>query len=372
MLWRIFASFALPLIMSALLFAQEGQQESEKRTDQAPDKEQTAQTEKEQNDDKEFELPEGLQKVKEITGEGEKELGERPCVICGKMVNLQDEKNVCRFFNKGVEYLFCSEEHRTEFIKLLIKHDGKTDFLQEPKQGGKPEKEEKAQESEQVATIESIEGDCEVRESEKAEWVAATVKAVLPKGSSISTGAGSGAVLIFPGKTTVEVGSFTEIKIDEFFQSRERLETKLKLKVGRLTVTVEKGAIKSDFEVSTPHTTTAVKGTRFTIESSYYGDVIEVENESVRVTNSAGTSVTVREGEKTDSDLNTDYECRKIASAGNPLPHGATDEEQKFARDNLSFDGTTPGMLSSSPNPDVERQQREADSTPSEVSASSR
>jgi YHS domain-containing protein len=92
-------------------------------------------------DEKEFELPEGLQKVKEITGEGEKELGERPCVICGKMVNLQDEKNVFRFTHRGVTYILCSKEHRTEFRDLLVKHGGKTDFLQEPKQGGKQEKE---------------------------------------------------------------------------------------------------------------------------------------------------------------------------------------------------------------------------------------
>ena len=92
-----------------------------------------------QVNDKEFELPEGLKKVKEISDEGEKEFGEAACVMCGKKVNLEDEKNVFRFFHKGVRYNFCSKEHMTEFIKLLVKHGGKTDFLQKSPPSGKSE-----------------------------------------------------------------------------------------------------------------------------------------------------------------------------------------------------------------------------------------
>ncbi|MFH1422572.1 MAG: DUF4412 domain-containing protein [Planctomycetota bacterium] len=79
--------------------------------------------------EKEFELPEGLKKIKEISAEGEKDFGEFPCLICGKKVDLQDKINTYRYVHKGLTYIFCCAEHRKEFIKLLLKHNGKTDFL---------------------------------------------------------------------------------------------------------------------------------------------------------------------------------------------------------------------------------------------------
>jgi hypothetical protein len=233
---------------------------------------------------------------------------------------------------------------------------------QQPAESEKEKKqEEKVQETEQVARIESIEGDCEVRESEKTDWTVASEGATLAKGGFICTGFASKALLRFPANTTVEMGSLTEIKIDEFFASKEKLETKLKMKIGSLKVTVEKGAIRSDFEVSTPNTTTAVKGTKFIIHSSYYGDTVEVQEDSVEVTDRAGTSLTVREGEKTDSNLSTNSECGKMDSAGNPLPHGATAEEQKFARENLSFGPTSPTEVLGSSNPESDRQRQKPD-----------
>jgi hypothetical protein len=93
-----------------------------------------------QVNDKEFELPEGLKKVKEITDEGEKEFGEVTCVMCGKKVNLDDPKSVFTYrHSDGVAYRFCSKEHMREFIKLLLEHGGKTDFLQKLRQSGKSE-----------------------------------------------------------------------------------------------------------------------------------------------------------------------------------------------------------------------------------------
>jgi len=226
----------------------------------------------------------------------------------------------------------------------------------ETQQPAESQKEEKPQ-AEQVAKIESIEGDCEVRESEKGNWATASAGATLPKGGSICTGFASKALLRFPGDTAVEVGSLTEIKIDEFFASREKLEAKLKLKIGSLKVTVEKGAIQTDFVVSTPNTTTAVKGTGFTLHSTYYGDAIEVQKDSVNVTDRAGTSLTVEEGDETNSNLDTNSECRKTDSAGNPLPQGALAEEQDFARENLPSGSTPPSVPLSSNNPDSDRQQ---------------
>lgn len=89
--------------------------------------------------DREFDLPEGSKKLKEISGEGEKELGEVPCVICGKKVNMQDEKSVFRYVHKGVTYILCSKEHMREFTRLLVAHGGKTDFLQKPQQANPEE-----------------------------------------------------------------------------------------------------------------------------------------------------------------------------------------------------------------------------------------
>jgi ferric-dicitrate binding protein FerR (iron transport regulator) len=254
-------------------------------------------------------------------------------------------------------FLFAQEEQKAKESEKASQQSAESE--KEKKQEEKQE--EKVQETGQVARIESIEGDCEVRESEKADWTVASEGATLAKGGFICTGFASKALLKFPANTTVEMGSLTEIKIDEFFASKEKLETKLKMKIGSLKVTVEKGAIRSDFEVSTPNTTTAVKGTKFIIRSSYYGDTVEVQEDSVEVTDRAGTSLTVREGEKTDSNLSANSECGKMDSAGNPLPQGATAEEQKFARENLSFGPASPTEILGGSSPESDRQCQKPD-----------
>lgn len=204
--------------------------------------------------------------------------------------------------------------------------------------------------------IEKIEGDCEYRPSAEGDWVTAKAGQEVQPGGALCTGFDSKAIVRFPENSSLEVGSLTEVEISTFYTAKKELEARLKVTVGFVRVKVQRGEIKSDFQVSTPHTTTAVKGTDWEVLTSYYGDKIKVHEKAVKAKNKYDRQTVVDQENKTDDELRPTAEIRRRETIPPIVPIGQTQEEV----DNASVDPASldqgPAEQSSSTNPDHERQ----------------
>ncbi len=217
-----------------------------------------------------------------------------------------------------------------------------------------PAREDKEEEKEPY--IEKIEGDCEYRASDDAEWAAAKKGGKVARGGALCTGFDSTVIVRFPGNSTLEVGSLTEVQISTFFRAKAQLEAKLKVSVGSVRVKVERGEIQSDFEVSTPHTTTSVKGTDWEVITSFYGDVIKVYENAVKATNNLGRKATIEQDSQTDDQLKSNAEVEREQNITPTVPLGHTQEEAEGSTVEPANQDKGPAEQSNSTDPDKERQ----------------
>ena len=128
----------------------------------------------------------------------------------------------------------------------------------------------------QNAVIKEISGRVEIQ-NPGGRWQSASVGDELPKGSSISTGFGSSAVLE-AGDSVLTVDALTRIKLEELLQSQDAQTTALFLRVGKVKAEVKRDrSLSHDFRLRSPSSTAAVRGTKF----EYNGNVLEVEEGTV-------------------------------------------------------------------------------------------
>jgi hypothetical protein len=125
------------------------------------------------------------------------------------------------------------------------------------------------------------------------DWRPARVGDVLPKGTLISTGFKSTALLKI-GNATITVKPITRLSLEEIIQSESTSNTQLFLQAGRVSAEVTPQAgLSTEFSVKSPTATASVRGTELDTD----GRNVYVSHGKVLVTNNTGTSITVKGGE---------------------------------------------------------------------------
>jgi len=207
-----------------------------------------------------------------------------------------------------------------------------------------------------MPVVDKIQGDCEYRASEDSDWVAAKVGQAVATGSALCTGFDSSVTVRFPGDSTLEAASLTEVEINTFMDAEKQLEARLKVTVGSVKVRVARGEIQSDFKVSTPHTTTSVKGTFWEVITSFYGDKIIVYENKIKASNNYDRTSEVEEDTKTDDTLRTAAQSERSDRIEPAVPLGNTEDEVEQSTETPANMDQTPTEQSSPANPEQERQ----------------
>lgn len=142
------------------------------------------------------------------------------------------------------------------------------------------------------ATIVEIAGKVEYQLPGKA-WKAAKAGDVLPKGTLVSTGFKSTAVLKV-GTSTITVKPITRLSLEEILQSDKGTQTQLFLMAGRVKaeVTPQTGQT-TEFQVKSPTATASVRGTGFEFD----GVNLIVEHGTVSLVSPSGMTRAVGAGE---------------------------------------------------------------------------
>lgn len=142
------------------------------------------------------------------------------------------------------------------------------------------------------ATIVELAGKVEVQLPGKA-WKAAKVGDVLAKGTLVSTGFKSSAVLKVAG-STITVKPVTRLSLEEILATEKGSQTQLFLMAGRVKAEVTPQAGQTtEFQVKSPTATASVRGTGFEFD----GLNLIVEHGAVSLLTPSGMSRSVAAGE---------------------------------------------------------------------------
>lgn len=178
-------------------------------------------------------------------------------------------------------------------------------------------------------TIDSIEGEVEVRNFKAEKWIPAVKGMKLAEGARISTGFKSKAVLLFADNSTAVVKSLTQMTISRFIKDGNAVKTDLKLRIGSIRVKVnENQPVKTDMKISTPNATASVRGTEIeeVKSSSHFGDTISIDSGKVNYETKDG-SINVQGGESTNQNLINPIENALMQTIALVAPVGLTQSE---------------------------------------------
>jgi hypothetical protein len=127
-----------------------------------------------------------------------------------------------------------------------------------------------AQERGRIANISALKGTAEVKTANGV-WSPAKEGTVLNQNDSIRTGKGSLAILNLDGNgqtATLEVKEKTELQLTEMLANQQKgtQKTLLDLSLGNILIKAKKlHSDKSSFEIRTPTSVVAVRGTTFAV-----------------------------------------------------------------------------------------------------------
>lgn len=112
-----------------------------------------------------------------------------------------------------------------------------------------------------------IRGEVQVLKKGAARWISAEEKMPLEMGDKVKTGKKS-RVNIEMGMGTVTLYGKTEFAVKEYSLNELQLNTSLQLTLGKLKAKVNKDRMKEDprFEITTPTSVAAVRGTTFSLQ----------------------------------------------------------------------------------------------------------
>lgn len=120
-----------------------------------------------------------------------------------------------------------------------------------------------------TAEVLAVDGVAQWRPTPEADWRDIEVAAELPVGAEIQTGL-PGSVQLQLGPTAqVTVERLTTITIARLQQQGQVVRTSLGMPHGKFNFNVKQAGFTSDFQVSTPDGTMAVKGTSGTVETGF-------------------------------------------------------------------------------------------------------
>lgn len=117
-----------------------------------------------------------------------------------------------------------------------------------------------------TATVVSVKGKVEIQEA--GMWVALQKGDVLEKGTVISTGFNSSAV-INVSNSSINLGPLTRVTIENLVSTKDKDTTQLYIDSGSLAANVSgKDGKRAGFKVRSPVATASVRGTSFVVSSS--------------------------------------------------------------------------------------------------------
>lgn len=227
--------------------------------------------------------------------------------------------------------------------------------------GGDPQANDK---KELTAQIQEITGTVEVKEPGGQDWAAATKGMKLKKESEICTGYGSGCVLVFQEEKTsikIEIASLTQVKVDETLRQQGKVDTNIDIKFGTIEFDVKKGQLEVDMKVSTPNSTTSIRGTNgrvthfsdFNDRAPMIFSTVRIENGSVTVEDTEGSvTQTVDAGTALISPEFTPMDCMVYLETVTMPYYGAPLQETTTYTENVVYDTSTSGFLPSNFTPD--------------------
>ena len=144
------------------------------------------------------------------------------------------------------------------------------------------------------AVVKEVSGKVEVKAAGASAWLPAKAGLKLAKGSFVSTGFNSTALLQL-GPSLLSVKPLTRMQLEELIAKEGTVSTELFLKVGRLKAEVKTGeGLKQSFTVKSPVSTAAVRGTEFEFD----GLTVKVINGLVFFSNTLGQGRGVGAGEQ--------------------------------------------------------------------------
>jgi hypothetical protein len=115
------------------------------------------------------------------------------------------------------------------------------------------------------ALVIQVKGRAQWRPSEEASWRNAKVNDILQAGAEVRTGLRSSLALRVGKNATVLVDRATRLALPVILQDGQTLRTRAAVRRGRVDFKVDLIGLTNDFEVLTPTTTLAVRGTGFAV-----------------------------------------------------------------------------------------------------------
>ncbi len=166
----------------------------------------------------------------------------------------------------------------------------------------------------QSGSIKSLSGKVELQKAGGA-WVAAKVGDSVAKGTVVSVGFKSGAVIV-TADATITVKALTRLSFADIVKTEGGTKTELYLTAGRVRTEVKppSGQI-SDFKVKSPTATASVRGTGFEFD----GVNLYVDHGRVRLNSSGGRGRLVGAGYAAFISLNNDVTIPVLAGAGGSI-----------------------------------------------------
>lgn len=143
-----------------------------------------------------------------------------------------------------------------------------------------------------TAILKEVTGKVEIKQSGKG-WETAVINAEIQKGTIISTGFKSKAVLDL-GDSFITVKALTRMKLEELLEREDTVQTEIYLNFGKVTAEVKTSEVKKhDFKLNSPVSTAAVRGT--TLDRAVFH--VFVEDGGVYIINRLGQKRYIFKGE---------------------------------------------------------------------------
>jgi len=159
-----------------------------------------------------------------------------------------------------------------------------------------------------ASSLKSLKGTVQVQKAGTQDWAPAQKGMALELGDHIKTGDKSRAKIDL-GKATVELGEKTEFAVKEQVVEGEKRVTKSDLAIGHLKAKVDKLKPGSTFEIMTPTSVAAVRGTIFDLfvflQNGEFITKLAVDDGTVNFSDLGGNkNVNVEEDEQSSGDKN--------------------------------------------------------------------